>query len=378
MLLFDLTSCQPEGNTVNHGGKEYAEAVFSEMMRRGVHLSGVYNSREYLNPEFADYCKNHGELIDINEYPLQEIINSNKYKSFYSAIPYGYHSINFGTTTFIGNLHGLRNVEAFTDEYEYLYSLTLKQKLFAFAKRFKIIRRHYIKKYLTQTEQIINKPSFICITGSVHSKYFLKSKFTTIDSNKIAVFYDPLNIRKVDNDNNNQYGKYYLIVSSNRWVKNSYRGIMALDELISAGLITCKVIVTGFVNGLSYYKKIKNKNSFIFKDYVTSEELSVLYKNAYSLIFLSLSEGFGYPPLEAISRNVPVICSPLTSIYEIYQAGVLYCNPFSIDDIKTKILMMEDDNIHRQYIDQGHVRAQEIIRCQNEDLPKLVDYILSF
>ena len=377
-LLFDLTACQPIGNTSNHGGKEYAEAVFFEMMRKGLDVSGIYDSKVFINPKFADYCKKHGELIDVNIRPLQDVINSDNYRIFYSAIPYGYHSIDFGKMTFVGNLHGLRNVEAITDDYEYLYCFTLKQKLFAIAKRFSWVKKHYIKKYLRQTELILNNPSFVCITGSVHSKYFLKSKFPKIEAGKIAVFYDPLIIEDAKESKVNDIGKYYLLVSGNRFVKNSFRGMLALDELISQGLIDCKIVVTGFVENIGYYKKIKNKDHFVFKGYVSTEELASLYKNAYSLLFLSLSEGFGYPPLEAISRNTPVICSPLTAIYEIYQDGVLYCNPFSVDDIKTKILMMEDEKVYAQYIEQGEKRTNEIIKLQDEDLPKLVDYIMSF
>lgn len=379
MLLFDLTSCQPIGNTSNHGGKEYAEAVFFEIMRQKLTVSGIYDSHTEINPLFAEYCRTNGRLIDINQQSLQEVLNGGEFSSFYSAIPYGYHNIEFGKTPFIGNLHGLRNVEAITDDYEYLYCFTLKQKLFAFAKRFSWVRKRYIKKYLKQTELILNKPTFICITGSVHSKFFLKSKFPQVDANKIAVYYDPLIIEDAkDNDNVSDIGKYYLLVSGNRFVKNSFRGMLALDELISQGLLDCKVVVTGFVENIGYYKKIKNKNHFIFKGYVSSEELASLYKNAYSLLFLSLSEGFGYPPLEAISRNTPVICSPLTAIYEVYQNGVLYCNPFSVDDIKTKILMMEDEHIHKQYVEQGRERTRQIFNLQKEDLPKLVNYIMSF
>lgn len=378
MLLFDLTSCQPEGNTFNHGGKEYAEAVFFEIMRRDVRVSGIYDPAVYINPAFVGYCRTHGELIDIRQRSLQSVIDERKYGSFYSAIPYGYHAVDFGDTVFIGNLHGLRNIEAITDDFEYLYARTCKQKAFAFAKRFSFIRNHYVDKYTKQIESIINKPSFVCITGSLHSKFFLKTWFPRIDTSRIAVFYDPLIIEEARPDSMSGLGKYYLLVSGNRWVKNSFRGILALDELISQGLITCKVVVTGVVDHIGYHKKIKNKDHFVFKGYVPREELASLYANAYSLLFLSLSEGFGYPPLEAISRNVPVICSPLTALYEIYQDGVLYCNPFSVDDIKAKILMMEDTAIHEQYVRQGRERAKAVFRLQDQDLPKLVDFILSF
>ena len=202
------------------------------------------------------------------------------------------------------------------------------------------------------------------------------SLFPEVNEARIKVFCDPLELESKDN-NSIINEKYYLLVSGNRWVKNVYRGLLALDELISTGQLNSKVIVTGYDDKLNFPAKLKNKENFVFKGYVSTEELTSLYSNAYCLLFLSLSEGFGYPPLEAISRGVPVICSPLTAIYEVYQNGVLYCNPLSIDDIKIKILEMENDTIRDEYITKGLKRSTELIEQQKQDLNKLVDYIFS-
>lgn len=210
----------------------------------------------------------------------------------------------------------------------------------------------------------------------MHSKYSILLNFPELESSNIHVFCDPLIIENVSASSCNTIGKYHLLVSGNRWIKNTLRGILALDELISAGKIETKVVVTGVVGNMPWINRIHNKDSFIFKGYVSSNELACLFKDAYCLVFLSLSEGFGYPPLEAISRNVPVISSPLTAIYEVYQDGALYCDPYSIEDIKTKILELEDIKIREQYIKQGCNRFNEIIKMQNEDLSRLVDFII--
>ena len=374
-LLYDLTSCQSSGSTMNHGGKEYAEAVFLEMMKRGIIVSGIYNSNEFINEAFLDYCKKKGDLIDINDSSLQEVISSGKYDIFYSPLPYSYHHIKWGDVKFIGNIHGLRFIDAYTDKYEITYALSIKAKFIALLKRLPL-KKLIINKYKKNIGKLLYNPSFVCLTGSYHSKYLILSLFPKLKGEKIHVFYDPLVLEK-PNDQISYNEKYYLLVSGNRWVKNVYRGILALDDLITNGYISSKVIVTGYVESLDFVSKIKNKDYFIFKGYVSTEEMSSLYKNAYCLLFLSLSEGFGYPPLEAISRGVPVICSPLTAIYEVYQNGVLYCDPRSVDDIKVKILEMEDPQIHEHYIKQGVSRGNEIINLQKEDLIRLVDFIMS-
>lgn len=376
-LLFDLVACQSNRSTMNHGGKEYGEAVFCEMMRQNIQLAGIYNSKLSINPLFLNYCKSSGGLFDLQEVSLQEVIDSHNYSVFYSAIPYTLNGIQWHKTKFIGNLHGMRPIEAFTDKYEYKYANSLKGKIQAFVKGLRFVEKKYKYNYLKRIGSIINNPSFICITGSEHSKYTLLNYFPTVSPDSIKVFYDPLNLEDaVDNINSNE--KYYLLVSGNRWLKNTYRGIIALDQLISSKRLNSKVIVTGTVPNMNYLKDIKNKEAFIFKDYVSSSELASLYKNAYCLIFLSLSEGFGYPPLEAISRGTPVICSPLTALYEVYKDSVLYCNPYSIDDIKVKILEMEDKYIYEYYQEKGEKHSKEMIAIQNRVLPELVDYITSF
>lgn len=377
MLLFDLMACQPIGGTANHGGKEYGEAVFFELMKRGANVSGIYNAKFDCNRSFLEYCKKQGELIDVNKCSLQETIKSKKFSSFYSAIPYSYDYINFGNVKFIGNIHGLRDLEAFTDDFESLYATSFYQKFTSIVKKIGFVKNYKMRKDIANLHKILDNPSFVCLTGSQHSKAAIMLNFPEVKPENIHVFCDPLIIAKPDESYENSYGKYHLLVSGNRWIKNTARGIFALDELISSGKIKNKVVVTGVVGNLPWIKKIKNRDNFILKGYVSENELANLYANAYSLIFLSLSEGFGYPPLEAISRGVPVICTPLTAVYEIYQNGALYCNPFSIDDIKTKILMLEDSAIHEEYVVKGKNRYQEIVKMQDRDMDKLVTFVLS-
>lgn len=65
--------------------------------------------------------------------------------------------------------------------------------------------------------------------------------------------------------------------------------------------------------------------------------LSTLYKYASALVYPSLYEGFGLPPLEAMSCNCPVVCSKGGSIQEIVgQAGEFF-DPYDEEDIAQSI-----------------------------------------
>lgn len=68
-------------------------------------------------------------------------------------------------------------------------------------------------------------------------------------------------------------------------------------------------------------------------DFVSQEDLPVIYKNALLFIYPSLYEGFGLPVLEAMNQGTPVIASKKSSLPEVGRDGVLYCDPESVDDM---------------------------------------------
>jgi glycosyltransferase involved in cell wall biosynthesis len=55
--------------------------------------------------------------------------------------------------------------------------------------------------------------------------------------------------------------------------------------------------------------------------HVRDELLNDLYRTAHLFLFPSLLEGFGFPPLEAMARGVPVVSSNATSLKEVVGEG---------------------------------------------------------
>lgn len=151
---------------------------------------------------------------------------------------------------------------------------------------------------------------------------------------------------------------------------------MAFDRLLSSGLLDSNVRmkITGTM-GKDFKYKIENPASFEFLGYVDDDKLEKLYANAFVFVYPSLNEGFGYPPLEAMKYGVPVIASPFSSIPEVCGGSVLYFNPFSVEEIMNRMLMIMDDNLHYEYSQKALLRYSEIKRKQDEDLDCLIDYI---
>jgi len=69
----------------------------------------------------------------------------------------------------------------------------------------------------------------------------------------------------------------------------------------------------------------------------SDEVLASLYKGARFLIQPSLIEGFGLPPLEALSLGTPVLLSDIPIFREIYEDAAEYFDPFSVEDIVKKL-----------------------------------------
>lgn len=66
---------------------------------------------------------------------------------------------------------------------------------------------------------------------------------------------------------------------------------------------------------------------------VSQDELAELYRTAAALVFPSLYEGFGQPPLEAMACGCPVACSNVASLPEVVGDAALLFDPTRPDEI---------------------------------------------
>lgn len=86
--------------------------------------------------------------------------------------------------------------------------------------------------------------------------------------------------------------------------------------------------------------------------------LASYYKNARALIFPSLYEGFGLPPLEAMGLGCPVICSNKDPIAETVGEAGIYFDP---EDVNNTQYILEntlfDDTLLDEMVKQGYQRS---------------------
>lgn len=84
-------------------------------------------------------------------------------------------------------------------------------------------------------------------------------------------------------------------------------------------------------------QRLEKEDKVIWTKYLNDECLAGVYKNASLLLYPSLYEGFGFPPLEAMTYKCPVISSNYSSIPEIVGKAGLLVNPHNVAEIADAI-----------------------------------------
>lgn len=99
--------------------------------------------------------------------------------------------------------------------------------------------------------------------------------------------------------------------------------------------------------------------------------LQHLYRGAAAFVYPSLYEGFGIPPLEAMSFGCPVVCCPVASMPEVVGDAAAFFDPNETDSLVQAIDQVTDDKAFRTLLVQrGTARLAQFSwqRCAQETL----------
>jgi glycosyltransferase involved in cell wall biosynthesis len=89
------------------------------------------------------------------------------------------------------------------------------------------------------------------------------------------------------------------------------------------------------------------------------DRLAALYQGAAALVYPSKYEGFGIPPLEAMSLDCPVICSQTSSIPEVVGQAGEYFDPVDIDSIRFSMeRVLQSTERRRELVSLGRERCE--------------------
>ncbi|MEG2317472.1 MAG: glycosyltransferase family 1 protein [Rikenellaceae bacterium] len=185
-----------------------------------------------------------------------------------------------------------------------------------------------------------------CITVSEFSASEIKRIFNitdvTITYNCIEAFYKKTKDIKQDKKEN-----FYFTLSADAPSKN----LKFLLEAFRNKLSGEKLIIAG-VKDTSPLRELYSSQDITFlNDGISDDELIKLYMSCKAFIYVSLQEGFGIPPLEALSCGSKVICSYATSLREVVGECGILIDPKNEDSLLKAISDIDNFDITQEKID---------------------------
>lgn len=109
---------------------------------------------------------------------------------------------------------------------------------------------------------------------------------------------------------------------------------------------------------LSKIRQLDLQDAVWCPGHVSETELDELYRRARLFVYPSLHEGFGFPPLEAMARGVPVMASNVSAMPEVLGDGALLVNPYDPSQMAESIdQLVTDEARRRELVLRGKERA---------------------
>ena len=235
------------------------------------------------------------------------------------------------------------------------------------------VGKGYLKRFLRDMPYIISQAAGI-ITVSEYSKKDILRFFPEFPEEKI--FVTPLaantTFKPLDKNLCKKHIKYnfkvedpfILYVGGFSKRKNVKELILAFKHVKPSLNKNYKLIIAGSLRdeGISLKNFVESEglsDSIVFTGFIEDSFLPTLYNAADAFVYPSLYEGFGLPPLEAMSCKTPVITSNLTSIPEVTSDAAILINPHNIDELSSALVtLLNNDSLKQNLAEKGYKRSQ--------------------
>lgn len=194
--------------------------------------------------------------------------------------------------------------------------------------------------FRTVLEHAIHRSSHI-LTVSEYTKSRILKHFG-IKKSKITVVHNGIvpaqNIRDVNLSKLGVYEPYFLYVGNAYPHKNLEMMLHAFSRFAQENKYV-QMVIAGRRDIFSRRLEKEAKeigikpNALRFIDLPTDQEIATLYQNAALFIYPSRIEGFGMPPLEAMSYGTPTAAARTSSLPEVLKDRAFYFDPDDIEEL---------------------------------------------
>lgn len=158
----------------------------------------------------------------------------------------------------------------------------------------------------------------------------------------------------------------YLLAVSNVGYNKNYETLIQAFAIASRTLdVNVGLIIAGERGPKKYFDRLLRHAQAMgissrvhFLGGVGYGQMPALYAGARALVYPSLVESFGLPPLEAMVYGLPVAASRIDPIMEVCNEAVLYFDPHSSEEMARVIVqVVSDDRLRATLIEKGLARA---------------------
>ena len=159
--------------------------------------------------------------------------------------------------------------------------------------------------------------------------------------------------------------------------KNLIRAVKCFIEFVNKNNINDMVYILGGGSWDGFIEKMENeipdfekyKHLILRAGYIDDEDLAPLYSGAEWFVYTSEYEGFGLPPLEAMSCGCPVITSNNSSLPEVVgNAGIMIDFDSDEQHVQAYEKYYFNEDIRKSYAQKGLERAKQFgwDKCANK------------
>ena len=220
---------------------------------------------------------------------------------------------------------------------------------------------------------IAARRSTFIITDSEHARQEILADFGCLPEKVRAIMlgFDPRMIKPRNVAEGDavcqKYGlppEYLLYVGTIQPRKNLDTLIQAFSRFKKIASSDNKLVIVGRKGWLyeQLFVRIKELNlepEIVFTGFVPDEDLPFIYDRASVFLYLSLFEGFGLPPLEAMACGIPVITSNTTSLPEVVGDAGITVSPTDVDAVVFAMQQVLTDPLRAEKMrEAGRNRAQ--------------------
>lgn len=149
---------------------------------------------------------------------------------------------------------------------------------------------------------------------------------------------------------------FFLFVGSPAPNKNLSRAILAFKEIARTDIDF--VLVGAAAKSFADSALNELPANVIRTGRLSDSQIKALYENALALVFPSIYEGFGIPPLEAMKAGCLTLAADIPAVREVCAEAAVYFDPFDVRSIADVMQRAADSKIDRTgMIDAGYRRA---------------------